>query len=125
MVTGWSYLVASSGVPASWSSCTSALPLEVTRMEMWRGLPSDISGISATVAEPSHSPARDFMVAKAFCASDGAGAVEDMCGSGFCVCDWAKATVESAIKATESIERRECMVEPPWESLGESIQCYS
>src|SRR5580698_3348945 len=70
MVTGWSYLVASNGVPASCISCTSAFPLEVTRSETCILAP-DISGASGTVTTPSHSPARLFKVVKDFCASDG------------------------------------------------------
>src|SRR5208282_2726659 len=88
MVTGWSYLVASNGVPASWNSCTRAFPREVTRSERCIGLPPDISGISGTVTGPSHSPARLFMVVKDFCASD-----------------WEKATVESDSRTTDSIKR--------------------
>src|SRR5580704_2597595 len=72
MVTGWSYLVASNGVAASCISCTSAFPLEVTRSERCILAP-DISGASATVTGPSHSPARLFMVVNDFCASDGTG----------------------------------------------------
>src|ERR1019366_1981896 len=70
IVTGWSYFVASNGVPASWNSCTRAFPREVTRSEACIGLPPDISGISGTVTGASHSPARVFMVVKDFCASD-------------------------------------------------------
>src|SRR5579863_5506240 len=73
MVTGWSYFVGSNGVPASWNSCTRAFPREVTRSERCILAP-DISGASATVTGPSHSPARLFMVVNDFCASDGKGA---------------------------------------------------
>src|SRR5258708_7427412 len=38
MVTGWSYLVGSSAEPASFISCTSAFPLEVTRSSTCTGL---------------------------------------------------------------------------------------
>src|ERR1035437_5026771 len=69
------------------------------------GLPPDISGISGTVTGPSHSPARVFMVAKDFCASDGTAATEDFCAS-----DCAKATVESDIRTTDSIKRRDFML---------------
>src|SRR5208282_3912573 len=102
MVTGWSYLVASNGVPASWNSCTRAFPREVTRSERCIGLPPDISGISGTVTGPSHSPARLFMVVKDFCASDGTGATEDCCAS---CC--AKATVASDIRTTDSTQRKD------------------
>src|ERR1700686_1785453 len=105
MVAGWSYFVASSGVPASCISCTRTFPREVTRSEAWIGLPSDICGISGTVTGPSHSPARLFMVAKDFCASDGAGATEDFCAS-----DCAKTTVVSASRATHGIKRRDFMI---------------
>src|SRR3984893_10644895 len=103
MVTGWSYLVASNGVPASWNSCTRTLPREVTRSERCILAP-DISGASGTVTGPSHSPARLFMVAKDFCASDGAGATEDFCAS-----DCAKTTVVSNIRPTNSIKRWDFM----------------
>src|SRR5208282_3395808 len=109
MVTGWSYLVASNGVPASWNSCTRAFPREVTRSERCIGLPPDISGISGTVTGPSHSPARLFMVAKDFCASDVTGAMEAFCASDLSMSDWAKATVESDIRTTDSIKRRDFM----------------
>src|SRR5712691_3668038 len=92
MVTGWSYLVASNGVPASWNSCTSACPREVTRSEACIGLPPDICGISGTVTAPSHSPARLFMVVKDFCASD-----------------CAKARVERHIRTTDSRKRWDVM----------------
>src|SRR5271169_2730510 len=104
MVTGWSYLVASNGVPASCISCTRTFPREVTRSEMCVSLPSDHSGISGTVTEPSHSPARLFMVVKDFCASDGTGATED-----FCVSDWARVTVQSDSRTTDSIKRWDFM----------------
>src|SRR5208282_1414217 len=97
MVTGWSYLVASNGVPASWNSCTRAFPREVTRSERCIGLPPDISGISGTVTGPSHSPARLFMVVNDFCASDGTGATDDFCAS-----DWAKAAVQSNIRTNRT-----------------------
>jgi hypothetical protein len=45
------------------------------------------------------------MVAKDFCASGGTGATEDFCAS-----DCAKATVESDIRTTDSIKRRDFMV---------------
>src|SRR6267143_1523939 len=110
MVIGWSYFVASSGVPASWNSCTRTFPREVTRSEACIGLPPDISGISGTVTGPSHSPARLFMVAKDFCASGGTGATEDFCRS-----DCAKATVESDIRTTDSTKRRDFMFHSPLE----------
>src|SRR5271169_1194849 len=108
MVTGWSYLVASNGVPASCISCTRTFPREVTRSEMCVSLPSDHSGISGTVTEPSHSPARLFMVVKDFCASDGTGATED-----FCVSDWARVTVQSDSRTTDSIKRWDFMFHSP------------
>src|SRR5437016_1361569 len=74
-----------------------AFPLEVTRRERCIGLPPDISGISATVTGPSHSPARLFMVVKDFCASDGTGAAEDFCAS-----DWVAAA--SAARAVAVIK---------------------
>src|SRR3979411_1460800 len=104
MVTGWSYLVASNGVPDAFNSCTSVFPREVTRIETWSGLPPDISGTSGTLTGPSHSPARLFMVAKDFCASDDIGAAED-----FCTSVWAKATVDSEIRTTDSIKRWDFM----------------
>src|ERR1700674_608796 len=72
------------------------------------GLPFDISGISGTVTGPSHSPARFFMVAKDFCASDGTGATEDWCAS-----DCAKAKVVSDSKTTDSTKRRDFMFHSP------------
>src|SRR5580700_1121003 len=107
MVTGWSYFVASSGVPASCISCTRTFPREVTRSEMCIGLPPDISGISGTLTEPSHSPARVFMVVKDFCAADGTGAAEDVCAS----C-WAKAMLVSA-KTKVSAKQRRFMLHSP------------
>src|SRR5260370_14525071 len=108
MVTGWSYLVASNGVPASCISCTRTFPREVTRSERCVGLPPDISGISGTVTGPSHSPARLFTVVKDFCASDGRGATQDFCAS-----DWAKATVATATRTTNSIKRSDFMFYSP------------
>src|SRR5271169_2935171 len=107
---GWSYFVASNGVPASWNSCTIAFPREVTRSERCIGLPPDISGISGTVTGPSHSPARVFMVAKDFCASEGTAATEDFCAS---VC--AKAIEESDIRTTASVNRRDFIFHSPQE----------
>src|ERR1700686_2825458 len=109
MVTGWSYFVASNGVPASWNSCTRTFPREVTRSEACI-LPPDISGISGTVTGPSHSPARLLMVVKDFCASDSTGATEDFCAS---CC--AKATVESDIRTTDSTQRRHFIFHSPQE----------
>src|SRR5580658_386769 len=103
MVTGWSYLVASNGVPASCISCTRTFPREVTRSERCIALPPDISGISGTLTGPSHSPARLFMVAKDFCASDSTGATEDFCASDWPDC--AKATVVRDSKTRDSIKR--------------------
>src|SRR5258708_4784824 len=108
MVTGWSYLVASNGVPASWSSCTRTFPREVTRSERCI-LPPDICGASGTVTVPSHSPARLLMDAKDFCASDGTGA------TGFCASVWAKIKVESDIRITDSIIRSDFMFHSPEE----------
>src|ERR1700720_1165532 len=103
MVTGWSYFVASKGVPASWNSCTRAFPREVTRSERCILAP-DICGASGTVTGPSHSPASVFIVAKDFCAADGTGTTADFCAS-----DCAKATVESDIKPTDITNRRDFM----------------
>src|SRR5450631_1614689 len=61
-------------------SCMSALPMEVTRSEICMGFPSMV---------PSQEPARDFNWLKDFCASD-----------------WAKARVESPMRAAESRIRR-------------------
>src|ERR1700722_1896641 len=116
MVTGWSYLVASNGVPASWNSCTRAFPREVTRSERCILAP-DISGASGTVTGPSHSPARFFRVVKDFCASDGTAATEDFSALDFSMSDCAKATVESDIRTTDSIKRRDFMLDSPQYSL--------
>src|SRR5258708_32461063 len=77
--------------------------------------------MSWKVTVPSHSPARLFMDAKDFCASDGTGAT-DFCASvwatGFCASDCAKATVESDIRtidirSRDSIKRRDFMFHSP------------
>src|ERR1700686_3541543 len=107
MVTGWSYFVASNGVPASWNSWTRTFPRDVTRMERCI-LPPDICGISGTVTGPSHSPARLFTVVKDFCASDGTGTTEDFCAS-----DCVKAMVESDSKTTDSIKPTDFMFNSP------------
>src|SRR6202051_4370628 len=120
MVTGWSYFVASSGVPASCISCTRTFPREVTRSEAWIGLPSDICGISGTVTGASHSPARPFMVAKDFCASDGAGATEDFCAS-----DCAKAAMETNSRTADILKRRDFMFILLKEFILEPGQGYS
>src|ERR1700686_630086 len=71
MVTGWSYLVGSKGVPASCISCTRAFPLEVTRSETWMGLFMSISAIGgSSVTEPCQVAARVFSLSKDFWASD-------------------------------------------------------
>src|SRR5215469_14913299 len=89
MVTGWSYLVGSNGVPASCISCTSALPREVTRREICPTVPSFISGCGgSTVIGPFHVPARDFSWVKDFCASEGAGWFAEVC-----ISCWASAMV--------------------------------
>src|SRR6185295_9796199 len=93
MVTGWSYLSGSNGVLAACSSCTTAFPRDVTRIETWSGLPSFIAGMSGTrVTGPSQSPANVFMVSNAFCASDG-----NALSAGLCASECASATVESDI----------------------------
>src|ERR1700734_270052 len=76
MVTGWSYLAGSRGVPEVFISCTTALPREVMRKEMCTGPLSDMPCIGGSVLTgPSHSPARLLTVLKDACASDGAGVV--------------------------------------------------
>src|SRR5579862_1845071 len=72
------------------------------------GLPPDISGISGTVTGPSHSPARVFMAAKDFCASDGAAVAEVFCPS----C-WAKAKVVSDKTTRVNAKRKRFMLDPP------------
>src|SRR6266496_3675984 len=104
MVTGWSYLVASSTVPASCISCTSALPREVTRNEISESdFPISCIG-GSTVTGPCHFPAKVFMVSKDFCASDFGAVV-------FCASVWAKATAVSASRTT--IKRWDFMLHSP------------
>src|SRR5437764_15295414 len=81
MVIG-SSLVGSSGVPGSFISCTSALPLDVTRNVTYMGLPSKAAFAAgrSVVTEPFQEPARVFSLSNDFCASDWAG-LEDFCGS--------------------------------------------
>src|SRR5260370_34305350 len=83
------------------------------RRERCIGLPPDISGISGTVTEPSHSPARLFMVAKDFCAPDSTGATE-----AFCALDCAKARVERDIRTRDSTQRRDFMFHSPEEVIS-------
>src|SRR5436305_7844220 len=84
MVIG-SSLVGSSGVPGSFISCTSALPLEVTRNVTYMGLSSMAAFAEgrSVVTEPFHEPAKVFSLSNVFLASDWAG-LEDFGGS-----DWA------------------------------------
>src|SRR5215469_5301637 len=105
MVTGWSYLVGSSGVPASCISCTSALPREVTRREICPIVPSFISGWGgSTVIGPFHVPARDFSWVKEFCAAEGAGWVAEVC-----ISCWASAIVARPSR-TIAIRNRDFML---------------
>src|SRR5712692_434242 len=99
MVTGWS------GLPETDSSCTSALPMEVTRSENCANLPSTSAACGKVVTWPTHEPATVFSLSKDFCASD--------CTTGFCASDCAKATVESDIRTTDSIKPREFMFHSP------------
>src|SRR5580658_1379107 len=105
MVTGWSYLAASSGVPASCISWTSAFPLDVTRIEMCEVTPFEISGCGgSTVTGPSQFPARVFIVSKDFCASGDATWSAALCAS---CC--AKATVVRDIRATNNMVQMDFM----------------
>src|SRR5580704_11974557 len=75
-------VMGSSGLPAMLISCMSALPIDVTRIEVCIGLPSTV---------PAHDPARVFRLSKDFCASD-----------------WAKAAVGSPSNTTAS--RKRCIL---------------
>src|SRR5438477_2073054 len=100
MVIG-SSLVGSSGVPGSFISCTSALPLEVTRNVTYMGLPSKAAFAAgrSVVTEPFQEPARVFSLSNDFCASDWAG-LEDFCGS-----DWAKTPIARNNKKADTVMR--------------------
>src|SRR5258708_33461526 len=77
MVTGWSYLVGSSAEPASFISCTSAFPLEVTRSSTCTGLSPQSGWGGVAVTGPCQEPARVFSLSKDFCASDWVAAASD------------------------------------------------
>src|SRR5205823_2665010 len=118
MVTGWSWRVGSSCVPTSAISCTSAFPLDVTRIVICVGLLVSISACGGSTANrPCQVPARVFNWVKDFSASDCAGLLTDFCASDFCASDWAKATVVSDIRTTGSIKRSDFMFHPPSELI--------
>src|SRR5215472_7342020 len=94
MVTGWSYFAGSSGVPASCISCTSAAPLDVTRMETC-AVSVFMPGCGGSmVVRPSQSPARVFSWVKDLSASD-------------VVAGWAKARTGRRITPASSIIRND------------------
>src|ERR1700730_2320679 len=71
----------------------SAFPMEVVRRETCMSWPSMSPFGGRVVTRPSQEPVRVFNLSKDFCASD-----------------WAKATVESDIRTTDSRKRRDFMV---------------
>src|SRR5947209_2366746 len=112
MVIG-SSLVGSSGVPGSFISCTSALPLEVTRNVTYMGLPSKAAFAAgrSVVTEPFQEPARVFSLSNDFCASDWAG-LEDFCGS-----DWAKTPMARNNKKADTVMRSDFIFSFSFNSL--------
>src|SRR5947209_8849704 len=106
MVTGWSYFAGSSGVPASWNSCTRTFPREVTRIETCSGLMSTFADTGRSVfTGPSQSPARLFMVSKDVCASDFDAGV--LGASILWAADWAKVGVETSSRTADSVRQRD------------------
>src|SRR5262245_6818119 len=104
MVTGWSYFVASKGVPASCISCTSTFPREVTRIEISPMVPGFTSGRGgSTVTVPFQVPASAFSCEKDFLPSD-CGWVADVC-----ISCWASATVARSSRAKRITGRRVLM----------------
>src|SRR6516165_10719977 len=108
MVSGWSYLAGSSGVPASFISCTSAFPREVTRSETCTGLSPQSGCGGSAVTGPCQVPARVFNVSNDFCASDGALLSLDLCAS-----DCAKAMMANNTKTADNIKREDFMFNSP------------
>src|SRR5215471_767908 len=81
-------VIGSSGRPAPFASCISALPMEVTRNQTCACLPSTSARGGLVFTSPSQDPARVFSRSKDLCAFD-----------------WAKAAAESHIRRTGSTKR--------------------
>src|SRR5512140_3177914 len=63
-------VIGSSGLPSTCTSCSSALPIDVTRSVTCARLPCTSAICGTVVSVPSHEPATAFILSKDFCASD-------------------------------------------------------
>src|ERR1700689_406300 len=123
-------VIGSSGLPAPVISCMIAFPIDVTRSDACTCLLS-ISGLGGCVLTvPSHEPAKVFSLSKDFCASDG-------CAPDIFSSIWAKASIDTDIRAATNIHRRDFMFYSPqslsrafayplgWKAITCDPQCYS
>src|SRR5215472_16412890 len=63
-------VIGSSCLPSIFISCTTALPMEVTRRESCACLPLAVGSTGMVVRKPSQEPDRVLIVSNDFCASD-------------------------------------------------------
>src|SRR5262245_21583488 len=84
MVIGWS------GLPEIDISCSSALPMDVTRNPSCANLPCTAGTAGTVVIGPTHEPATVLSTSKAFCVSVGAPVAVGM----VCSPDWGNAALD-------------------------------
>src|SRR5215813_7918697 len=121
MVRGCSYCVGSSGLSGSCISCTSAFPLEVTRIVTCVCVPFPMLGSGGSVVtEPCHVPERLLSRLKDFWASVGTGL-----SAGLFASDCAKARVASDIRTRGRRKRTDFMFGSPSHVVGTVLLVFT